>query len=210
MTENTENIVRRSPIHFGRAPARTEQRDGWEVVLSYGEGRGPFLIDLSHRAKWDIQDADITSFKPFGLSVPENPGQCRYEKGILINRMNRTQCAVWHLSGKRPDSPDDEAYTETTDGLTLLAVTGKNVLALMEHVTTLDLGAPGLETPCLIQGPILHIPCQVVLFSRKEEETTILFSFSRGYGQSMAEAMLHAGKNFELTPGGESDLTIIS
>ncbi len=210
MTENTENIVRRSPINFGRTPARKEDRDGWEVVLSYGEGNGLFLIDLSHRAKWDVQDGDITSFKPFGLTVPENPGQCVYKNGIIINRMNRTQCAIWHLAGKRPEPPEGIAYTETTDGLTLLAVTGKNVLALMEHVTTLDLAAPGLETPCLIQGPILHIPCQVVLFSRKEEETTILFSFSRGYGQAMAEAMLHTGKDLGLTPGGESDLGFIS
>jgi hypothetical protein len=206
----TENIVRKSPINFGETPARTEQRDGWEVVLSYGEGSGTFLIDLSHRAKWDVQDGDITSLKPFGLTVPENPGRCRYEKGLLINRMNRTQCAIWHLSGKRPETPEETAYTETTYGLTLLAVTGKEVLALMERVTTLDLGAPGLETPCLIQGPILHIPCQVVLFSRKEREPTILFSFSRGYGQAMAEAMLHAGKDLGLKPGGESDLGVIS
>ncbi len=206
----TENIVRKSPINFGAAPARTEQRDGWEVVLSYGEGSGTLLIDLSHRDKWDVQDGDITSFKPFGLTVPEKPGRCRYEKGLLINRMNRTQCAIWHLSGKRPETPEETAYTETTDGLTLLAVTGKDVLALMEHVTTLDLAAPGLETPCLIQGPIFHIPCQVVLFSRKEGETTILFSFSRGYGQAMAEAMLHAGRDLGLKPGGESDLGVIS
>jgi hypothetical protein len=205
-----ENMVRRSPINFGKVPARTEQRDGWKVVLSYGEVNGPFLIDLSHRTKWDVQDADITSFKPFGLAVPENPGQCRFEKGILINRMNRTQCAIWHLSGARPETPEEAAYTETTDGLTLLALTGKDVFALMERVTTLDLGAPGLKTPCLIQGPILHTPCQVVVFSRKEDEGTILFSFSRGYGQAMAEAMLHAGKNLGLIPGGESDLGFIS
>jgi hypothetical protein len=205
-----DDIQRKSPIRFDRKPAQTENRDGWEVVLSYGGGNGPFLIDLSHRSKWDIQDGDITRFRPFGLSVPENPGQSRFERGCLINRMNRTQCAIWHLSGKRPNPPEGEAYTETTDGLTLLAVTGRDVLALMERVTTLDLGAPRLETPCLIQGPILHIPCQVVLFSRKEEAATILFSFSRGYGQAMAEAMLHAGRNMGLTPGGESDLSFIS
>ena len=176
----TEHIVRKSPISFDKEPARTEQRGGWEVALSYGEGTGPFLL-----------------------------GQCLYEKGLLINRMNRTQCAVWHLSGEAPATPEEHYCTETTDGLTLLAVTGKDVLALMEHVTTLDLGKPGLETPCLIQGPILHIPCQVVLFSRKEEEATILFSFSRGYGQAMAEAILHAGKDLGLTPGGESDLKLI-
>jgi hypothetical protein len=204
-----DNIERKSPIRFDRKPVRTENWDGWEVAISYGEGSGPFLIDLSHRSKWDLQDSDLSWFRAFGLSVPEKPGRCAFSKGILINRMNRTQCTIWHLAGERPKPPAESAYTETTDGLTLLAVTGKDALGIMERVCTLDLAAPGLETPCLIQGPILHIPCQLVLFSRSDEEATILFSCSRGYGQSMAEAMLHSGKGLGLTPGGELNLPIM-
>jgi hypothetical protein len=122
--------------------------------------------------------------------------------------MNRTQCAIWYLAGKRPNPPEETAYTETTDGLTLLALTGKNTLGVMERVTNLDLGGPALTPPCLIQGPVLHVPCQVVLFTRSDEEATILFSFSRGYGQAMAEALLHSGKDLGLMPGGELDLPI--
>jgi len=203
------DIQRRSPIRFHTEPVRTENWDGWEVAISYGTGNGPFLIDLSHRSKWDLQDADLSGFRPFGLPVPENPGRCVYKKGIMINRMNRTQCALWHLAGKRPKPPQETAYTETTDGHALLAVTGKDALGLMERVSNLDLGASSLAPPCLLQGPVLHIPCQVVLFSRDGDEATVLFSFSRGYGQAMAEALLDAGKDLELMPGGEVDLAIV-
>ncbi|OPX40381.1 MAG: hypothetical protein B1H13_07645 [Desulfobacteraceae bacterium 4484_190.3] len=204
-----KSIQRKSPIGFDREPVQKENWDGWEVAISYGTGNGPFLIDLSHRSKWDLQDADLSRFQPFGLTIPGNPGQCVYRKGIIINRMNRTQCAIWHLAGKQPKPPREPAYTETTDGHTLLAVTGKDTLGVMERITNLDLGAPALTPPCLIQGPILHIPCQVVLFSRGGGEATILFSFSRGYGQTMAEALLDSGKDLGLVPGGELDLTIV-
>lgn len=204
-----EDIQRLSPVCFEMKPVQTEERDGWKVALSYGDGGGPFLIDLSHRSKWDLQDSNLSRFRPFGLWVPEDPGQCHFKKGILINRMNRTQCALWHLAGKRPKPPEEPAYTETTDGHALLAVTGKDTLRVMERVTNLDLGAPSLSPPCLIQGPVLHIPCQVVLFSRDSDEATILFSFSRGYGLAMAEALLDAGEDLGLTPGGEVDLAII-
>lgn len=204
-----ENIQRRSPIRFNTEPVQKENWDGWEVAISYGTGKGPFLIDLSHRSRWDLQDADLSRFRPFGLMVPQNPGQCVYKKGIIINRMNRTQCALWHLAGKRPKPPEEPAYTETTDGRALLAVTGSAILGFMERVTNLDLGAPSLTPPCLVQGPILHIPCQVVLFSRDGDDATVLFSFSRGYGQAMAEALLHSGKDLGLMPGGELDLAIV-
>lgn len=203
-----ENVERRSPISFNIKPVQTENWDGWEVAISCGTGDGPFLIDLSHRSKWDLQDSDLSRFRPFGMPVPEKPGQCVFEKGILINRMNRTQCAIWHVEGKRPKQTMETAYTEMTDGQVLLAVTGKDALGVMESVTTLDLGAPSLTPPCLIQGPVLHIPCQVVLFSRNGDEATVLFSFSRGYGQAMAEALLHSGKDLGLTPSGEMDLPI--
>lgn len=204
-----EDIQRKSPVRFNREPVQKEIRDGWEVAISYGTEKGPFLIDLSHRSKWDFQDSDLSRCKPFGLTVPDAPGQCLYKKGLIINRMNRTQCAIWHLAGKRPDPPQEPAYTETTDGHALMAITGEHALRVMEQITNLDLGAPSLAPPCLVQGPLLHIPCQVVLFSRENDEATILFSFSRGYGQGMAEALLHSGKTEGLVPGGELNLPIV-
>jgi len=203
------DIRRISPIKFNINPTQVEKRDGWNVALSYGPHSGPFLIDLSHRPKWDLQNSNLPRFRPFGLIIPENPGQCTFSEGILINRMNRTQCQIWHLAGKKPRAPRSSSYTEITDGQCLLAVTGPSALDVMERITNLDLASPALSPPCLIQGPVLHIPCQVVLFSRPTAQATILFSFSRGYGQTMADAILHSGKDLGLRPGGEEDLDFL-
>ena len=199
-------IQRVSPIKFKTKPIEIESRDGWEVALSYGISTGPYLIDLSHCRKWDLQASHLSRFRPFGISVPDTPGQCVFNNGILINRMNRTQCYIWELVANKLRAPRSVSYTDITDGHALLVVTGSLALEVMQRVTNLDLGAPSLTPPCLIQGPILRIPCQVVLLRRAGHEATVLFSFPRGYGQAMAEALLHSGKDLGLTPGGESEL----
>jgi hypothetical protein len=202
-----DSIFRRSPIEFGLKPTLTEKRGDFEAVLDYGlNGPGPWLVDLSPRTKWDLQDSNLDSFRPWGLTVPPTPGLCLFENGILINRMNRTQCAIWHLGPGSLPVPSEKSYTEITDGLCILAVCGAKALAVMERVTRLDLGDPRLTPPCLLQGPILHIPCQVVFFSREKEAATVLFSFSRGYGQAMGESLMQAGADLGLQPGGEKVL----
>ena len=71
---------RRSPVTFDATPAETELRDGWTVVLCY-EGEddhmGPWLVDLSHRRRWDFQDRDIAAQTPMDLPVPDaiRPGR---------------------------------------------------------------------------------------------------------------------------------------
>jgi hypothetical protein len=204
-----EGILRRSPIDFGLHPAETVNRGGWEVVLDYGtDGPGPWLIDLSHKTKFDLEDRNLAQFKPWSIEVPQNYGQCAFKDGVLINRMNRTQCYIWHLGDGEVETPGERAYTEITDGHCLLAVTGRDALAVMERASYLDLGNPELKPPCLIQGPVLHIPCQVVLFKRDTDSATVLFSFSRGYGQAMVEALLHSGSDLGIKPGGENKLAL--
>jgi hypothetical protein len=88
-------------VKFATHPVKTETRDGWEVVLAYhGESEGPFLVDLSHVPKWDVQDADLTHVRPMDVAIPGRPGDCILENGLLINRMNATQAAIWHLLEK--------------------------------------------------------------------------------------------------------------
>ena len=100
-----ENIIRRSPVAFDSTPAQTEMRDSWNVVLEYeNQGDGPWVIDLCHRARWDLQDPKIDAIQPWGLKIPDTPGRCVSGNGVLINRMNRTQSSIWHLSGDKPDS----------------------------------------------------------------------------------------------------------
>jgi hypothetical protein len=72
----------------------------------------------------------------------------------------------------------------------------------MEKLTSLDLAAPNQNAPYLVQGPVLHIPCQVVVLD-KGACPVVLAALSRGYGQSMAHAILESGKDLGLRPAGE-------
>jgi len=91
-------IVRRSAVRFPAPVSRSEQRDGWEVVLAYeNEGEHLSLVDLSHCPLWDLQDHDLEGGSFADLSIPTTPGGSRLESGVLVSRMNGTQASVWHL-----------------------------------------------------------------------------------------------------------------
>ena len=196
---------RLSPVPFPNSPVKTENRDNWAVVLEYeGEGDGPWLVDLSHRDRWDLQDGDIAAVKPWGIAVPEKPGQCILENGVLINRMNRTQASIWHLTGDDFGAPDSSEYTETTDTTLFLALTGEQVFSITEKLTSLDLIDREKKAPFLLQGPLSHVPCQVVVLEKYEGSGTVLLTCSRGYAHDMTHAILEAGQEFGLCPAGEN------
>ena len=197
-------MLRRSPVLLNVTASHAEVRNGWEITLEYErEGKGPYLIDLSHCSKWDVQDADLSPFRPWGLDIPETPGQCTFQNGILINRMNRTQAACWHLSGTNPEVPKESAYTETTDATMLLALVGKEVFSILEKVSALDFLSPEKKAPLLLQGPILHVPCQVVCMAKNNARAAVIFTCSRGYGACMVDGLLSAGAEWHLHPAGE-------
>ena len=138
------SIERRSPVHFKGRIKKSKVRDNWTVVMTYeDEGQGPFLVDLSHTTRWDLQDKNISRFKPLGKEVPEAPGTCLLQDGILINRMNRTQAAIWHLLPGAPDLPAESGYTDVTDATICLALFGPNALAVVEKLCALDFLDPG-------------------------------------------------------------------
>ena len=199
---------RHSPIALMGRPARTEFRNGWDVVLQYdGEGKGLYLIDLSHRPKWDVQDANLAGIQPLGVAIPETPGCCVIKRGILISRMNRTQAAVWQLLEPTANMPQERPYTDMTEAVCLFALVGKEVLPIMEKVTSLDLAASERAAPFYLQGPAVHVPCQIAVLEKRSDLQVILLGCSRGYGQSMAEALLDLGSARGLRPGGEDAFT---
>ena len=198
------NILRRSAVSFDAAPAKTEERDNWSVVLEYeDEGAGPYVVDLSHRSRWDLQDAEIGGVQTMGIRVPDKPGQCVFENGFLINRMNRTQASVWHLSGETPVLPDDPAFTDITDSTVFLAVFGQDLFAILEKLSALDFLDSSRQTPFLLQGPFSHLPCQIVTLDKTPGRSGILMTCSRGYARDMVGAILEAGMEFKLRPAGE-------
>jgi len=208
-------IRKRSPVSFAHPAVQTVLREGWEVVLEYasqGNGRnGPHLIDLSHKVKWDVQDKDLSRLNIAGVSIPEKPGQAATAEGMLIRRMNRTQAGVWHLGESAPEFPEESAFSDVTEAALLLALLGESIFSIMEKVSALDFGGQGQEAPFLLQGPVLHIPCQVVSLGKSGGKSggipAVLIACSRGYGHCMAEGLLDAGAEWKLAPAGENLFT---
>jgi len=197
-------ITRRTPVHFDVRPVDSIQRDDWTVVLEYeNEGQGPHLVDLSHCARWDLQNRDVGRFTPAGVAVPGAPGRCACQNGVMINRMNGTQASIWHLAGESVEVPAQSAYTDVTEATVFLALFGPDVFAICEKLSALDLGRPNQETPALIQGPFAHVPCQIVVAADSDPQAGILLTCSRGYAHDMAHAIQDAGAEYHLRPAGE-------
>lgn len=198
-------IKRESPVVFDVNPARTEKRDNWTVVLEYdNEGDGPNIMDLSHLPRWDVQDSALDGITPAGVTIPESPGICTLSDGVLINRMNRTQAAVWHLLNESTEMPAESPYTDVTESTIFLAITGREVFSIAEKLSALDFADPQKSPPFLFQGPFSHVPCQLVTLSRDGDNSGILFTCSRGYAHDMVHAVLAAGAEFNLRPAGEN------
>ncbi|MBU2547304.1 MAG: sarcosine oxidase subunit gamma SoxG [Proteobacteria bacterium] len=192
---------RYSPISFPLQPGETAFRDNWVVIRRYHvEGAGPMLVDLSHRPKYDVQDPDLNRvLQTLDLEPPASVGRCAWRRGFLVNRLNPGQASVWHLGDGPADALAAPMVTEVTDGLVLAALIAESVFPILEKVTPLDLQDPLRRPPFAIQGPVLGVPCQIVVI---KPEITLL-ACSRGYGQSMAEALLEAGGEYGLAPAGE-------
>ena len=195
-------VFRQSPVIFAGNAVQKTSSLGWEVVTQYeGEGGGPWLVDLSHLSRWDCQGKELNLTAPFGLGMPAEPGQVVFKNDTFIARMNHTQAMIICLRTGDPIATHEPVgFTDITDAYCTLAVVGPETPYVMEHVSNLDLFKPGRKMPFLTQGPVMHIPAQVVTL----DVDCILMSFSRGYGQSFADAMLHAASGCGLRPGGEN------
>jgi hypothetical protein len=203
-----EEIKRYSPVEFKVTPLKTENRDHWDVVLEYhNEGDGPWLVDLCHRSRLDLQTSSLDAKKPFGITIPATPGQSVLEKGMLMNRMNRIQTSIYHLGSDPIEVPGESEYTDVTESTVFLAIIGQPVFAICEKLSSLDFMDKNRETPFLYQGPFSHVPCQIVTLSRDGEKSGVVLTCSRGYAKDMVDAILHAGEEFGLKPAGEKRVT---
>jgi hypothetical protein len=204
-----KDIQRISPVVFKSTPLKTEKRDNWEVVTEYSkEGAGPFLVDLSHRPRFDLQNSNLAAIKPFGMGVPQIPGKCALENGMLANRMNGTQVSLYNLAcADDVTMPDEIGYTDVTESTVCVGLIGIQVFSICEKLTSLDFMDPQRKAPFLFQGPFSHVPCQIVTLSREGDNTGIILTCSRGYGRDMVHAILDAGEEFGLTPAGETRFT---
>jgi hypothetical protein len=199
-------LQRQSPVQFTASPVKAEMRDNWTVALEYdNEGQGPWLVDLAHKTRWDLQDGDIGALSPCDLAVPADPGVCTFAADTLVNRMNRTQASIYHLGAAAPAMPDFSGYTDVTESTVFLALLGPKTFFIAEKLTNLDLMDPSKAVPYLLQGPFCHVPCQIVTLQKSADGAGgFLLTCSRGYGDSMVHAVLEAGAEFGLRPAGEN------
>ncbi|MBW2593327.1 MAG: sarcosine oxidase subunit gamma SoxG [Deltaproteobacteria bacterium] len=199
-------IKRESPVRFKVSPLKTEARENWTVALEYDEeGQGPWLVDLAHKNRWDLQDNKISEQTPCDLAVPATPGECTFADNTLINRMNRTQASMYHLGVSAPAMPDFSGYTDVTETTVFLALFGPSAFLIAEKLSNLDFQDPAKKAPFLLQGPFCHVPCQIVVLEKVAAGSGgFLLTCSRGYGDSMIQAVLEAGAEFSLRPAGEN------
>lgn len=199
-------IIRESPVKFSVNPTKTEVRDNWTVALEYDdEGQGPWLVDLAHKIRWDLQDSQVGEQTPCDLAVLETPGACTFDGNTLINRMNRTQASIYHLGESAPAIPDFAGYTDVSESTAFLALFGPKAFLIAEKLTNLDYLDPAKKAPFLLQGPFCHVPCQIVTLEKSANGSGgFLVTCSRGYGDSMVGAIFEAGSEFGLRPSGEN------
>ena len=142
-------------------------RDNWTVALAYDEeGDGPWLVDLSHKTRWDLQDGAIDGspsvIRPYrkrraGALLPDN---------LLINRMNGTQASIYHLGSKHRSCPIFRVTPMSPNQPCFLSLFGPNAFYVAEKLTNLDFMDPAKDTPFLLQGPFCHVPCQIVTLEK--------------------------------------------
>ena len=199
-------LRRVSPVRFKANPLKSEMRGNWTVVLEYNEENGgPCLVDLSHKTRWDLQDGEIGRLTVNEFAMPETVGKCTFTGQTLINRMNGTQVSIYHLGSQALSMPDFIGYTDVSESTVFLALFGPNAFHVAERLTNLDFMDPAKAVPFLLQGPICQVPCQIVVLEKHSDGSGgFLMTCSRGYGDSMVEALLKAGADFGLRPAGEN------
>jgi len=199
-------LNRQSPVQFGIPPLSTELHDNWTVAMEYeNEGDGPWVVDLAHKVRWDLQDHRIDDLKPCDLLVPGTPGGCTFSGEMLINRQNGTQASIFHLGDPAPDMPDFPGFTDVTESTLFLALFGPKLFFMAEKLSNLDFMDPEKEAPFLLQGPFCQVPCQIVTLEKSRENSGgVLLTCSRGYGDSMVHGIFKAGEEFGLRPAGEN------
>ncbi|MFH2059085.1 MAG: hypothetical protein ABIJ59_09305 [Pseudomonadota bacterium] len=214
MQKYTKKTMRQSSIIFNANPKKTRMHNGFKVIMDYDNESdkkqyAPAIIDLSHMSKWDVQDMHLNQIKPLGQNIPGKPGECSIQnKKNIIFRLNHTQACIWHILPEESPQmseiiPAEPPYTDITDAHALLAIVGPSVPSFIEKITNLDLMSPHRNTPFVMQGPILHIASRILVLQLEKENSVVLFSFSRGYGQIMAEALLDSGSRQGVYFAGE-------
>jgi hypothetical protein len=204
MKNTSIKVQRQSPVHLPGKPEKTKIQDHWPVVLEYAEeGPGPWVVDLSHCRRWDIQGRELSEALPSGVSLPDSPGSAVLHAKGLTGRTGLRQTFLWLFDDKAA-APAGTGCTEITEGSLCLALLGKTVFQITEKLTNLDLGDPKRNAPFLLLGPFSHVTGQLAVLNNDPVDAVVLVAGSRGFAHDMVHAVLAAGEEFGLRPAGEN------
>jgi glycine cleavage system aminomethyltransferase T len=103
-------------------------------------------------------------------------------------------------SAVKPDW-HDPAYTDMTDGWVLLALWGPRSLEVVQRLVTVDIERPEIEGPLLVATGSHGIRVQLV--NLRGAIPGFVISCDRSHGQSLFDACLRAGRQFELKITGQ-------
>jgi len=203
MKESSIIMERQSPVLLPGKPEKTRLWNHWPVVQEYAdEGPGPWIVDLSHCPRWDIQGRDLEAAMP-GLPLPPAPGGIMLHGKMLMGRTGQRQALLWAFDDKAAPSAG-AGWTEVTEGALCLALLGRDIFQITEKLTSLDLADPNRSAPYLLLGPFSHVTCQMAVLGKDPQNAVVLIAGARGFAHDMVHAVLAAGEEFGLRPAGES------
>lgn len=199
-------MKRISPVRMPLKAEKTEIRNYFEVKLSYqGETSGPSLVDLSHISKWEIETSDLDKkMNDINFSVPLKPCDAFLSKKKAVCRLTSTRVLIWDFDGR-----DDEllkqsgTFNDLTDGNALFFLTGEGLLSIMERLVEMDLDLKNQSDLLFLQGPVIGVPAKILVCINQQYQMGMFISVGRGFGQSIADAILAAGAETDISPAGE-------
>ncbi len=199
-------MKRLSPVQMPLKAETIQIRNDFEVVQTYGkESHGPSLVDLSHLAKWEIETADLDEkMNLIGLSVPVEPNSAFLSDKRVVSRLTPTRALVWDFGiDEKIDWESTEAFNDFTDGSALFFMTGEGLLSIMERLTEMDLKPKNASDLLFLQGSVIGVPAKILISVNREHQLSMFISVARGFGQSVANAILSAGGDADISPAGE-------
>lgn len=196
-------MKRISPVTLPSEAKKTKVYNSFAVVLNYeGEKGGSGLVDLSHLPKYELLSYHIdTNYQIFG--IPEDNCGAVLSKEKAVCRLTPERALLWYFSEENSAKHQSRELNDISDGQALLFFTGRNIFSVMERIASLDISETKETGLLFVQGPVLGIPAKILVCTNQNQQPGIFFAVARGYGQSIADALLSAGSDCLLAPAGE-------
>ena len=195
-----------SPVHMPLGAEKTEIRNHFEVVLSYGKKTSnASVVDLSHVSKWEIETGNLDdAMDGTGLTLPSQSNKAALFPDRTLCRMTPSRALIWNFDGGEESLwLQESAFNDVTDGSALLFMTGQGLLSIMEQLTDVKLDLVNGDSLRFAQCPLVGVPAKIVVGINKIHQMGMFVSVARGFGQSVIDTLLLAGKEIGLAPAGE-------